>query len=237
LVAAPVVRAEVIQSAKSTSSVVVVRAEPDWRRATNRRVPARFVESVWSTRFSAAASPWRPERLISTPVENWNGVPGGYASDGESLLDASPAWQVRGDMVNLGTLGGEFSVATSINVHGQVVGHSETESQETHAFRWDPDVRSMRDLGTLGGKFSYAQGVNDQGDVVGFSQTKRGEIRAFVWLASDQTMHDLGSLGGANSRAASINNLGLVVGLSVVVINLTLVGCNEMRKILFKEAG
>lgn len=31
--------------------------------------------------------------------------------------------------------------------------------------------------------------------------------------------------------------LGLVVGLSVVVINLTLVGFNEMRKILFKEAG
>jgi hypothetical protein len=34
-----------------------------------------------------------------------------------------------------------------------------------------------------------------------------------------------------------VDPLGLVVGLSVVVINLTLVGCNEMRKILFKEAG
>jgi hypothetical protein len=31
-----------------------------------------------------------------------------------------------------------------------------------------------------------------------------------------------------------VDPLGLVVGLSVVVINLTLVGCNEMRKILFK---
>ncbi len=34
-----------------------------------------------------------------------------------------------------------------------------------------------------------------------------------------------------------VDPLGLVVGLSVVVINLTLVGCNEMRKILFKEAN
>ncbi len=34
-----------------------------------------------------------------------------------------------------------------------------------------------------------------------------------------------------------VDPLGLIVGLSVVVINLTLVGCNEMRKILFKEAN
>jgi hypothetical protein len=34
-----------------------------------------------------------------------------------------------------------------------------------------------------------------------------------------------------------VNPLGLVLGLSVVVINLTLMGLNEMRKILFKEAN
>jgi ATP synthase I chain len=34
-----------------------------------------------------------------------------------------------------------------------------------------------------------------------------------------------------------VDPLGLVVGLSVVVINLTLLGCNEMRKILFREAN
>lgn len=34
-----------------------------------------------------------------------------------------------------------------------------------------------------------------------------------------------------------VDPLGLIVGLSVVVINLTLMGCNEMRKILFKEAN
>ena len=34
-----------------------------------------------------------------------------------------------------------------------------------------------------------------------------------------------------------VNPFGLILGLSVVVINLTLVGCNEMRKILFKEAN
>jgi len=34
-----------------------------------------------------------------------------------------------------------------------------------------------------------------------------------------------------------VDPLGLVVGLSVVVINLTLVGFYEMKKIIFKEAG
>jgi ATP synthase I chain len=33
-----------------------------------------------------------------------------------------------------------------------------------------------------------------------------------------------------------VDPLGLLVGLSVVVINLTLLGFNEMRKIFFKEA-
>lgn len=34
-----------------------------------------------------------------------------------------------------------------------------------------------------------------------------------------------------------VSPFGLVLGLSVVVINLTLMGCNEIRKILFKEAN
>ena len=34
-----------------------------------------------------------------------------------------------------------------------------------------------------------------------------------------------------------VDPLGLIAGLSVVVINLTLVGFLEMKKILFKEAG
>ncbi|MCU0580475.1 MAG: ATP synthase subunit I [Desulfobacterota bacterium] len=34
-----------------------------------------------------------------------------------------------------------------------------------------------------------------------------------------------------------VDPFGLIMGLSVVVINLTLMGCNEMRKILFKEAN
>jgi hypothetical protein len=34
-----------------------------------------------------------------------------------------------------------------------------------------------------------------------------------------------------------VDPLGLVVGLSVVVLNLTLLGFYEMKKILFKEAG
>jgi probable HAF family extracellular repeat protein len=39
-------------------------------------------------------------------------------------------------MVNLGTLGGNFSIAFGINDLGQVVGYSSTASGETRAFLW-----------------------------------------------------------------------------------------------------
>ena len=62
---------------------------------------------------------------------------------------AAPVRRALGAMVDLGTLGGASSVATSVNAAGQVVGHSQTAAGATHAFRWDPDSRAMRDLGTL----------------------------------------------------------------------------------------
>ena len=39
-------------------------------------------------------------------------------------------------MIDMGTLGGGFSVATAINNRGQAVGFSEIASGERHAFLW-----------------------------------------------------------------------------------------------------
>ena len=158
--------------------------------------------------------------LSSLTSPNHAGAPGlalgalGGLRETETMLNSALSNAPRGKWLDLGTLGGACSVATSVNADGQVAGHAEVAKGDVHAFRWDQSSRAMLDLGTLGGKSSYAQGINDRGDVVGYSETSNGEVHAFVWLADQRSMRDLGSLGGSHSRATSINNAGQVVGYS-----------------------
>jgi probable HAF family extracellular repeat protein len=70
----------------------------------------------------------------------------------------------EGSMRDLGTLGGDNSVATGINDSGQVVGYSETSTgsdSPIHAFVFADGA--MRDLGTLSGINSVATGINNSG--------------------------------------------------------------------------
>ncbi|MGO9489455.1 MAG: GDSL-type esterase/lipase family protein, partial [Solirubrobacteraceae bacterium] len=124
--------------------------------------------------------------------------------------DSSPTGKIRPTIIDLGTLGGQYSDATAISNAGQVVGDAETSSGESHAFSWTK-AGGMVDLGTLGGTYSYATAVNASGEVVGDSTTGSGELRAFAWTQAGG-MVDLGSLGGEQSRATAINESGQVVG-------------------------
>lgn len=127
----------------------------------------------------------------------------------------------NGAIRDLGTLAGApdvTSVATAVNEHEVVVGHSHPDSTEPpHAFRYAGG--DMTDLGTgYGpGSGSSARDVNDSGVVVGTRFERQGAPeRAVVWR--DGQLIDLGTLGGqagpygTDSIAHSVNNRGHVVG-------------------------
>ncbi len=119
----------------------------------------------------------------------------------------------HGKKIDLGTLGGVFTDAFTINNRGQVVGFSDIAGDlEAHAFRWDRG--RLRDLGTLGGTFSGGGWINDTGEVIGASTTGGDQaLRGFIWRHG--VMTDLGTLDADScSDAFVINILGQVVGLS-----------------------
>jgi probable HAF family extracellular repeat protein len=121
----------------------------------------------------------------------------------------------------LGTLGGDTSIALSINDAGVVVGEASTTAaiiklkwgwtyRMRHAFIWTRE-KGMEDLGTLGGEESSALAINNSGMVVGVADTKNGGSHAFLWTR-ERGMEDLGTLGGDYSSAIAINSSGLVAG-------------------------
>src|SRR5215831_12237269 len=76
------------------------------------------------------------------------------------------AQQTRYTVIDLGTLGGHFSLAGGINNNGAVEGFSLLPGDTaTHAFLWRNGV--MTDLGTLGGPNSIASFRPNESDVVG----------------------------------------------------------------------
>ena len=113
------------------------------------------------------------------------------------------------ELIELGTLNGEYTTAIAINNIGQIVGCSKVDNND-HAFIWD-EKTGIKDLGTLGGAESFAWDINDKGQVVGQSDTAEGFKHAFLW-DPDKGMIDLGTLGGLMSMAFALNNQGQIVG-------------------------
>lgn len=119
-------------------------------------------------------------------------------------------WE-NGVMIDLGTLGGDFSLANGINDLGQIVGESKTLGGETHAFLWDRGTIS--DLGTLG-ETSSAHGINNQGEIVGAISSKNVRGSAVLWRNRQRlSLADLGPTG-SGSTALAINANGDITGIS-----------------------
>jgi len=119
-------------------------------------------------------------------------------------------WDPQRGLIDVGTLGGVFSVASALNDRGQVVGRSTLTGDETnHAFLWERG--QIRDLGTLGGTQSAANAINNAGEIVGETFPVAGNIHAFFWKRG--VMSDIGTVSGClDSNATSINSSGQVVG-------------------------
>ncbi len=134
----------------------------------------------------------------------------------------------NGQLINLGTLGGNESYPISVNNRGQVVGAASNaipdplalnffplSGTQTRAFLWQNGV--MRDLGTLGGPDAFAVTVSDRGQVLGLSLTSANSLAQDGFLWQNGTMQDIpDALGGTNVSPFYLNNEGQVVGFATL---------------------
>lgn len=148
-----------------------------------------------------------------------------YDAKEYTSIEHAVIWR-DGDITDLGTLGGDSSLALGINDTGQIVGISTTVPGEslyfdgTHAVLWENDTPT--DLGVLKtGAQSRATAINSEGQIVGASSiTTDGSSfnRAVLWQNGD--IYDLNELvsnlpeGWSLESASDINDAGQIVGFA-----------------------
>lgn len=138
---------------------------------------------------------------FASDLNNRGQVVGAIAAPNVTTVHAF-LWQ-SGTMIDLGSLGGDWTIATQINDRGQIVGMSTRFFGDSeHAFLWDAGV--MTDLGTPGADWSRAVAINNHGQVV-----LQSGNHVYLWEAGSTT--DLGNLGGVMAQPLDINDRGQIL--------------------------
>lgn len=142
---------------------------------------------------------------------NHRGMVLGNAADEDG--DQALLWH-DGERTELGTLGGDRTVAGDLNEWGQVVGHSTDANGDPQPFLWHEG--EMTELGSLGGDGGTTpHAVNNWGQVVGYSTDADGYLKPFLW--QNYRMVDLGKLTDATgdwpiAPEMKINDNGQIIG-------------------------
>jgi probable HAF family extracellular repeat protein len=134
---------------------------------------------------------------------------------------AAPALASSYTVTALGSLGFGTTIATGINVHGQITGKSYLATEVPirctdrrlkacfthpyHAFLWTNGT--MTDLGTLGGLDSSGNAINDSGEVAGLSATANGSsaftdqggVMTAINTGDPEAINDSGEIAGGGS--------------------------------------
>ena len=120
-------------------------------------------------------------------------------------------------MRDLGTLGGQFAKAFSINNSGVVTGTAQV-GFGFHAFLWDA-ANGMRDIGTIGGNTSSGAFINANGHVAGTSTINGIDNREHAFLYDGTTMINLGAIG--DNDFLSDRSTGYGINLQDEVVGTT----------------
>jgi probable HAF family extracellular repeat protein len=119
---------------------------------------------------------------------------------------------------DLGTLGGDDSIAYAINDAGRIAGLSTLAPGDSifHAVIFSQHHAPI-DLGTLGGSNSAAFGINRKNIAVGMSSLSGDSIYHAALFTAYASPLDLGTLGGNTAEAHAINERGSIVGSSTLL--------------------
>lgn len=144
----------------------------------------------------------------ATGINRSGTIIGRYWTSGTYGYGADRAIVYRdGTLTELGTLGGNYSGAASINDKGVIVGSSYLPRSSTlRAFVWQDGV--MRELQGLGGSESSASRINNHGVIVGTAFDTAGRQWMVRWASPDAAPEPLMQRGAAYA----LNDHGDIAG-------------------------